>query len=111
MNDLMTNQAESAEISSTNPPPTYEQVIRRKTGVSKTTNPVLLRDLRNDADKVINSLQVEIEELKTSIDNTEDDLEALADQAEVESLTKQIGKLDGLKEAIASRAAELLSTK
>ena len=100
--------AVSDEVYSDNRKPTYLEVVRRKTGIGKTKNPILLRDLRNDADAVISMLRSQIEELKASINNTEDDLEVLAGKADIETLNNQVSSLNGLKESIAARVTELL---
>ncbi len=107
MNDQLSNDTESAEVSG-NEILTYSEIIKKAAGISRTNNPVKLRDLRDDADAVIAELKEQINTSEQNIASTADELDKLALKSEVVSLKAQVSKVAGLKDKIGVRVKELL---
>ncbi len=101
------NNTGSAEVSGTEKL-TYSVVVKKAAGISRTNDPIKLRDLRDDADAVIADLKEQIHETDQAIATSADELDKLALKSEVKDMKTQITRMDGLKEKIAVRVKELL---
>lgn len=102
------NDTESVEVSGIQKP-TYESVYKKVAGISRTNNPIKLRDLRNDAESVIKHLVSSKEQLEASTETVEDPLDKLAQKFEIKDLVTQIENMDGIKDKINARVEELLN--
>jgi hypothetical protein len=122
-----TNNAMSDEVSGINPntntggptmEPTledkqsmtpYQKLIRRSYGISKISNALNLRTLRNDTRALQAELNTQVETMNASLEDIEDDLDRLAQKGEVKLVKEQIKNLDTVLAKVETKVAELLS--
>jgi hypothetical protein len=86
----------------------YQKLIRRSYGISKISNALNLRTLRNDTRALQAELNTQIETMNASLESIEDDLDRLAQIDEVKLVKEQIENLDSVLAKVNVQVAELL---
>ncbi len=109
MNELTNNEAEQNVASVLDVKPTYEKMIRKSAGISRTKDARKLQSLRSDIRTLQSDLQAQVAELETSATDIEDDLDRLAQKAKITTIHGQIKKLDVVLGAVQDQVTELLS--
>ena len=109
MNDQLTNDASRDVAAGTDSKPTYEKLIRKSAGISRTKDARKLQSLRSDIRDCQSDLRVQVTELEGSVESIEDDLDRLARKDEITMVHGQINKLDEVLGAVQAQVTELLS--
>ena len=109
MNDQLTNDAGRDEAAGTDKKLTYEKLIRKSAGISRTKDARKLQSLRSDIRDCQSDLRVQVAEMEGSVDSIEDDLDRLARKDEITMIHGQIEKLDDVLSAVQAQVTELLS--
>lgn len=110
MNDQLQNDAGRDEVAGTTVETlTYEKLMRKSAGISRTKNARKLQTLREDIRTVQSNLQAQVAELEASVGGIEDDLDRLACKEKIVTLQKQVTKLDDVLGAVQTQVSELLS--
>ena len=86
----------------------YQKLIRRSYGISKISNALNLRTLRNDTRALQAELNTQVETMNASLEDIEDDLDRLAQKGEVKLVKEQIKNLDTVLAKVETKVAELL---
>jgi len=86
----------------------YQKLIRRSYGISKISNALNLRALRNDTRALQAELNTQVETMNASLEDIEDDLDRLAKKGEVKLVKDQIENLDSVLAKVETKVAELL---
>jgi len=86
----------------------YQKLIRRSYGISKISNALNLRTLRNDTRALQAELNTQVETMNASLESIEDDLDRLAQIDEVKLVKEQIENLNSVLAKVETKVAELL---